>query len=141
MWVIIGLSKVQWVRQLLTINDCINFRSAETSEWNYKKGDWKMFQSTFDYGLRNWSGPRIWSDVTIESNIDMFFTQLNKALQLTCPKKRNKRKFRHPTWWDDNLTHLRSNLRKSSRLGTPEDRANYISLRREYKKAIKKSKK
>ena len=31
-------------------------------------------------------------------------------------------------------------MRKNSRLGTPEGRTNYISLRREYKKAIKKAK-
>ena len=31
-------------------------------------------------------------------------------------------------------------MRKYSKLGTPEGRSNYISLRREYKKAIKKAK-
>ena len=41
------------LRITFTINDCINFRSAETPEWNYKKGDWNLFQSTFAYGLRN----------------------------------------------------------------------------------------
>ena len=122
-----------------TINDCINFRAAETSDWNYKKGDWSLFQSTFDFGLRNWSGARIWS-ITIESNLDTFLTQLNKALELSCPKKRSKHKYKYPTWWDDNLTLLRSKLRKNIRLGTPEGRTNYISLRREYKKSIKNAK-
>ena len=39
-------------RITFTINDCINFRSAETPEWNFKKGDWNLFQSSLDFGLR-----------------------------------------------------------------------------------------
>ena len=107
-------------------------------DWNYKKGDWSLFQSIFDFGLRNWSGARIWSDITIESYLDTFLTQLSKALELSCPKKRSKYKYKYPTWWDDNLTHLRSKLRKTSRIGTPEIITINISLRREYKKAIKR---
>ena len=61
-----------YFRITFTINDCINFRAAKISDWNYKKGDWSLFQSTFDFSLRNWSGARIWSDVTIESNLDTF---------------------------------------------------------------------
>ena len=30
-------------RITFTINDCLNFRSAETPEWNFKKGDWNFF--------------------------------------------------------------------------------------------------
>ena len=65
-------------RIIFTINDCINFRAAETMDWNYKKGDWNLFQTILDHGLRNWTGARIWSDVMIESNLDTFLSQLNK---------------------------------------------------------------
>ena len=76
----------------------------------------------------------------IESNLDTFLSQLNKVLERSCPKKCSKRKYKYPTWWDDNLTQMRAKLRKVSRIGTPEDRTIYISLIREYKKAIKKAK-
>ena len=71
-------------RITFTINDCLNFRST-TPEWKFKKGDWNFFQSSLDFGLRNWTGARIWSDITIESNLDTFLIQLKKALDLSCP--------------------------------------------------------
>ena len=74
--------------------------------------------------------------VTIESILN----ELNKALDFACPKKRSKRKFKYPNWWDENLTLLRSKLRKFSKIKTPKGKNSYISLRREYKNAIKKAK-
>ena len=123
-----------------TINDCINFRAEETLDWNYKKGDWNIFKKVLDEGLKNWTSSRIWSDVTIESKLEYFLNELNKALVIACPKKRSKHKFKYPTWWDDNLTHMRSKLRKFSKIKTPEGKNSYIALIREYKNAIKKAK-
>ena len=136
----ITLSNYSLANKISDWNYCINFRSVETQEWNFKQGDWNLFQSSLDFGLRNLTGARIWSDITIESNLDTFLIQLKKALELSCPKKRSKHNYKYPQWWDNNLTLMRSKLRKYSKLGTPEGRSNYISLRREYKKAIKKAK-
>ena len=127
-------------RITFTINDCINFRAEERLDWNYKKGDWNVFKTVLDDGLRNWTGSRIWSDVTIEYNLESFLTELYKALEIACPKKWSKHKFKYPMWWDDNLTHMRSKLRKYSKIKTPEGKTLYITLRREYKKAIRKAK-
>ena len=41
-------------------------------DWNYKKGDWNVFKMLLDDGIRNWTGSRIWSDVTIEYNLEFF---------------------------------------------------------------------
>ena len=44
----------------------------ETLDWNYKKGDWITFKEVLDKYLKNWSGARIWSDMTIESKLEIF---------------------------------------------------------------------
>ena len=48
--------------------------------------------------------------MTIECKLESFLTELYKALEFACPKKWSKQKFKNPTWWDDNLTHMRSKL-------------------------------
>ena len=78
-------------RITFTINDCINLRAEEMLDWNYKKGDWSLFKTVLDYGLRNWTGSRIWSDVTIECKLESFLTELYKALEIACPKIRSKK--------------------------------------------------
>ena len=40
---------------------------------------------------------------------------------------------------NDNLTHMRSKLRKFSKIKNPKGKISYISLKREYKNAIKKA--
>ena len=69
-------------RITFTINDCINFRAEEMLDWNYKKWDWNVFKTVLDDGLRNWTGSRIWSDVTIDYNLESFLTELYKGSQL-----------------------------------------------------------
>ena len=61
-------------------------------------------------------------------------------LKLQFLKKICKRKFKYPPWWDENLTTMRSKLRKIAKNKTPEGRNTYTTLRREYKKAIKTAK-
>ena len=72
--------------------------------------------------------------------MEHFLNELNNALEIACPKKRSKRKFKYPPWWDENLTIMRSKLRKLAKNKTPEGKSSYISLRREYKKTIKTAK-
>ena len=127
-------------RITFTINNCNNFRTEESLDWNFKKGDWVLFKNELELGLKNWTNARIWSEMTIESKLDQFLNELNNALEISCPKKRSKRKFKYPAWWDENLTIMRSKLRKLCKNKTPEGKRSYISLRREYKKAIKNAK-
>ena len=77
-------------RITFTINDFINFRAKEMLDWNYKKGDWNIFKKVLDKGLKNWTSSRILSDMTIESKLEYFLNELNKALEIACPKKRSK---------------------------------------------------
>ena len=39
------------IRITFTINDCINFRASEKMDWNYKKGDWSLFQTILEIVL------------------------------------------------------------------------------------------
>ena len=61
---------------------------------------------------------------------------LEETLLKTIPRKKLKRKYKYPTWWDHNLTILRAKCRKLAKIKSPIGRENYTSLRREYKKAI-----
>ena len=86
-----------------TINDCPNFRTQTAEVWNFKKGDWLYFKCQLELGLKHWTCARIWSDVTIEQKLEQFTNEVNKALELACPKKLCKRKYKFPTWWNQNL--------------------------------------
>ena len=83
------------------------------------------------------SNARHWSASSIEVKLEHFLSILNSALETSIPKKKCKRKFKYPPWWGENLTLMRSKLRKFAKIKTPEGRNSYTSLRREYKKAIK----
>ena len=63
-----------------------------------------------------------------------------KALDLSCPKKRCKSKYKFPTWWNPNLSKLRAKLRFMAKKKSPEGRNAYRTLRREYKTAIANAK-
>ena len=117
-----------------TINNCPNFRNVDLLDWNYKKGDWVLFKKELELGLKKYSNARIWSATTIKKKLEHFLSELNNALEIACPKKRSKRKFKYPLWWDENLTIMRSKLRKLAKNKTLEGKNSYISLRREYKK-------
>ena len=92
--------------------------------------------SKMNLSLVSKTGPnaRIWSATTIEEKLENFSNKLVKALDLACPKKRSNIKYKFPTWWDQNLSKLRSKLRFLAKKKTPEGKQAYVSLRREYKK-------
>ena len=98
-------------RLTYSIKDCPNFRCEDAEDWNFKKCKWSLFKNELELGLKNWSNARIWSAMTIEKKLEQFSNQLVKALDLACPKKRSKIKYKFPTWWDQNLSKLRSKLR------------------------------
>ena len=98
-------------RLTFTINNCPNYRSVMAETWNYRKGDWSYFKNQLERGLKNWSCARIWSDITIEQKLEQFTNEVNKALELACPKKLCTRKYKFPTWWNQNLSKLRAKMR------------------------------
>ena len=97
-------------RVLFTV-DCPNFRIEPVKTWNYRKGEWSYFKSQLELRLLHWTCPRSWSDVTIEQKLSQINDEVMKALELACPKKRCKCKYKFPTWWDPNLSKLRAKLR------------------------------
>ena len=116
--------------------DCPNFRIEPVETWNYRKGEWSYFKSQLELGLLHWTCPRSWSDVTIEQKLSQINDEVIKALELACPKKRCKSKYKFPTWWNENLSKLREKLRYMAKKKSPEGKNAYRILRREYKNAI-----
>ena len=112
------------------------FRLNAASDWNYKRGNWKLFQIELECKMSSWINARYWNATSIEEKLNDFLNILNETLVKTIQQKKFKRKYKYPTWWDPNLTILRAKCRKLAKNKTPIGRENYTSLRREYKKAI-----
>ena len=121
---------------LFTVNNCPNFRIPPAETWNYHKGMWPIFKSQLELGLKHWTCPRFWTNVTIEQKLTLITDEVNKALELSCPKKRCKQKYKFPTWWNQNLSKLRAKMRFLAKKRSPEGKEAYRTLRREYKNAI-----
>ena len=119
-----------------SINNSSNFRIADASDWNFRKGNWNLFQLELNRNLLKWSNSRYWTATSIEEKLNDFLNILNKTLIKTIPKKIFKRKYKYPPWWDEKLTILCSKCRKLAKNKTPAGKDLYTSLRREYKKAI-----
>ena len=92
------------------ISDCYNFRIAPVETWNYRKGAWLYFKSQLERGLMHWTCPRSWTDASIELKIKQLNDEVMKALDLSCPKKRCKSKYKFPTWWNPDLSKLRAKM-------------------------------
>ena len=124
-----------------TVNDCPNFRIPPAETWNYRKGEWPYFKSQLELGLKHWTCPRIWSDVSIEQKFNLITNEVNKALELACPKKCCKQKYKFPTWWNQNLSKQRAKMHfLAKKKRSPEGKEAYKALRREYKNAISNAK-
>ena len=79
-------------RITFSINNSSNFRTVDTLDWNYKKGDWVLFKKELDLGLKKWSNARHWSATSIEKKLEHFLNNLNMLLKLQFLKKSAKQK-------------------------------------------------
>ena len=122
------------------ISNCYNFRIAPVETWNYRKGAWLYFKSQLERGLMHWTCPRSWTDASIELKIKQINDEVMKALDLSCPKKRCKSKYKFPTWWNPDLSKLRAKMRFMAKKKSIEGKNAYKTLRREYKSAISNAK-
>ena len=59
----------------------------------------------------HWTCPRTWTDASIEVKIKQFNDEVLKALEIACPKKRCKSKYKFPTWWNPDLSKMRAKMR------------------------------
>ena len=119
-----------------SINNSSNFRINDASDWNFRKGNWNLFQLQLERNMSKWCNARYWTATSIEEKFNDFLNILTATLTQTIPRKIFKRKYKYPPWWDENLTILRSKCRKLAKNKTPTGRDLYTSLRRVYKKAI-----
>ena len=86
----------------------------------------------------HWTCPRSWTDASIELKIKQLNDEVMKALDLSCPKKRCKSKYKFPTWWNPDLSKLRAKMRFMAKKKSIEGKNK--TLRREYKSAISNAK-
>ena len=122
------------------ISNCYNFRIAPVETWNYRKGAWLYFKSQLERGLMHWTCPRSWTDASIELKIKQLNDEVMKALELSCPKKRCKSKYKFPTWWNPDLSKMRAKMRFMAKKKSLDGKNAYKTLRREYKSAISNAK-
>ena len=122
------------------ISNCYNFRIAPVETWNYRKGAWLYFKSLLERGLMHWTCPRTWTDASIELKIKQFNDEVLKALEISCPKKRCKSKYKFPTWWNPDLSKMRAKMRFMAKKKSIDGKTAYKTLRREYKSAIANAK-
>ena len=59
----------------------------------------------------NWTCPRSWTDASIEVKIKQFNDEVLNALDISCPKKCCKSKYKFPTWWNPDLSKMRAKMR------------------------------
>ena len=123
-------------RICFTINNSNTCRLIDVTDWDYKRGNWQLFKIELDRKMSRWCNARYWNANSIEEKLNDFLKFLEETLIKTIPRKKFKRKYKYPTWWDHNLSILRAKCRKLAKIKTPIGRENYTSLRREYKKAI-----
>ena len=57
-------------RILFSISNSSNFRVADVSDWNYRKGDWGLFKRELDRSLLKWSNARYWTATSIEEKLN-----------------------------------------------------------------------
>ena len=119
-----------------SINNPNTCRLTDVTDWDFKRGNWQLFKTELDRKLSRWCNARYWNANSIENKLNDFLKFLEETLIKTIPRKKFKRKYKYPTWWDHNLSILRAKCRKLAKIKTPIGRENYTSLRREYKKAI-----
>ena len=122
-------------RICFTINNSNTCRLIDVTDWDYKRGNWQLFKIELDRKMSRWCNARYWNANSIEEKFNDFLKFLEETLIKTIPRKKFKRKYKYPTWWDHNLSILRAKCRKLAKIKTPIGRENYTSLRREYKKA------
>ena len=83
-----------------SINNSSNFRINCASNWNFRKGNWNLFQLELDRKMYNWSNARYWTATSIEEKLDDFLNILTATLTKTIPRNIFKRKYKYPPWWD-----------------------------------------
>ena len=80
------------------------------------------------------------TDASIEAKIKQFNDEVMNALEISCPKKRCKRKYKFPTWWNPSLSKMRAKLHFLAKKKSSIGKDAYKNLRREYKTAIANAK-
>ena len=100
-----------------------------------------------------WKSPKVWSTHTIETEAKRLNDDIIKVLDEVCPIKVQKFKTKTPTWWTTELHNLRTKVRNtqnewrnmSSNPNIDQETISkkyneYKTLRSEFSKTIKKSK-
>ena len=111
---------------------------------NFEKVDWKLFRQLLDKSKRTLSNN--WTNDMLETEALELENDIGKALDVVCPIREVRiTNNRQPKWWSGELDQLKSQMRNSyrkfQRSKSELDLDTFRSNRKEYKKAIKTSKK
>ena len=55
-----------------SINNSSNFRINDASNWNFRKGNWNLFQLELECNMSKWCNARYWTTTSIEENVMVF---------------------------------------------------------------------
>ena len=74
-------------RRSFLINNSSTFRINDASDWNYRKGNWNLFQIELNHKMSSWINGRYWTATSIEEKFNDFLNILNATLIKTIPRK------------------------------------------------------
>ena len=106
----------------------------------YKKADWPLFDTL----LKNWPPPpAFWTQSTIESQCDLFYSKITEALDKACPKQTIKPSIR-VSWWTPELEIARKQVHQAHHTAcknrTPSNWATYKAAKRQLWRLTRKAK-
>jgi hypothetical protein len=124
------------------------------SKWLVRKANWAKFTKILDNSSQQAPHPEDWTQDTLEQLAKKLNVDINHALTLSCPRTgtyshkssspSTSSKEKAPKWWSEELETLRRQVRRLWKAqfesGNLEDAEAAKSSRREYKRAIQRSK-
>ena len=115
---------------------------------NFKKANWKLFASIMSKKGKT-KMPRLWSNETIEDEVNDLTRDITEALDKVCPKRPVKGKPNNSPWWTTELHNMRRNVDHAYKewkkqhqdpMREKDKWETYKKLRKEYFNSIKRAK-
>jgi retron-type reverse transcriptase len=109
---------------------------------NLKKMSWETYKDTLEKSTPDEAYPENWTPDLIEEWMTRIYGQIDEALDKQCPKH-TPGKAAPITWWTEELTELKSELRKARKAaeGTkdPGKQAEHRRIKKKYDKLVPKT--
>ena len=110
---------------------------------NFRKANWNIFKSFLGKN-RNWNPPCFWNKLVLDEEVDKYTHEIQKSLDVACPKRKININKAKKVWWSNNLENLKRNSkRRYKKYAKDKSETSYDSFhksRKEYYDAIKAAK-